>query len=77
MKKNIMIIDDDLSMLDVLDRQLTKAGFEVDKFTWSEPTLLEYMKDFNKYSLVITDYIMPDTIGGIEGGREVVDFIKK
>lgn len=70
MKKKIMIVDDELEILDVLERFLSRNDlFDIE--TYSNPvTALEKAKNF-RYDLILSDIMMPQV-----SGLEILEAIK-
>jgi len=60
-KKNILIVDDDKSILNIFARILRKEGYDVDTAETGQETV-EKMK-IQAYDLVLIDVKLPDTNG--------------
>ncbi len=60
---HVMFIDDEESLVDFGKIVLGKAGYTVDGYTESTEALKEFLKNPQKYDLVITDHIMPKLQG--------------
>ena len=65
----ILVIDDEASLLSLLEKCLTKYGFNVDPAESGEKGIQKL--DMNQYSLILTDIKMP----GISG-RQVLNYVK-
>jgi len=62
MKKKIMIIDDELEILDVLERFLSRNDiFEIE--TYSNPVSAIEKAKINSYDLILSDIMMPQVSG--------------
>ena len=69
--KKIMIVDDELDILDVLDRFLSRSGkFEVE--TYSNPDLALQEAKTGGYDLIISDIMMPQV-----SGMQILEEVKK
>ena len=62
-KKEVLIVDDDETVLEVLDKTLSKHGFSVTQHT-SALAALDLLKKKN-YPLLISDICMPE-LGGLD-----------
>jgi len=65
----VLLIDDDPEILDLLSSFLAMKGYEVDLAETGRAGLEMFRKD--RYSLVISDYMLPD-IDGLEAGRQIL-----
>ncbi len=59
----LLIIDDDQSILNLLDDFLTSIGYDVVCTTSSLDGLKQIEDETNRFDLIITDLIMPDISG--------------
>ena len=75
MSTNILVIDDDKSLLEFVKSMLIDEGFEVD----SSGDIKDAMEKIDKteYSIIISDKNMPGVTGHNEGGMDVLRHIKK
>ncbi|MDP3015417.1 MAG: response regulator [bacterium] len=69
-KKKIVIIDDELSFLNIFSTALEKAGFEVKGFSNSKEALMKVIEE--KPDLILLDITMPEM-----NGFEVFGHLKK
>ncbi len=65
----VLLIDDDPEILDLLSSFLKMKGYEVDLAETGRAGLDKFRN--NQYSLVISDYMLPD-IDGLETGRQIL-----
>lgn len=69
MKKTILLIEDDLSTIDIYETVLKEADFKIETVRWGEEALerIKKMKQgkAKKPDLILLDLILPD-INGIE-----------
>lgn len=74
MKKNILLIEDDLATIELYETLLKKAGFNVEIIKWAEEAIkkVKEIKEGNieKPDLVLLDLILPD-INGIKVLEEI------
>lgn len=74
MKKTILLVEDDLSTIDIYETVLKKANFEVETIRWGEKVLKKIKKiregKIKKPDLILLDLILPD-ISGIKVLEEV------
>jgi CheY-like chemotaxis protein len=61
--KTILIVDDNEEIIKVLKRGLEYLGYQVTAETDSLKALKMFQTEFNKYNLIITDYMMPNLKG--------------
>jgi PAS domain S-box-containing protein len=61
--KKILYLDDDESIIFLVDRLLTRRGFTVDAFSQQQEALAALAAAPNAYGLVVTDYNMPGMSG--------------
>lgn len=69
-KKKIVIIDDELSFLNIFSAVLEKAGFEVRGFSNPKEALMKMMEE--KPDLILLDVFMPDM-----DGFQVFEYLKR
>ncbi|MBI3638272.1 response regulator [Candidatus Wolfebacteria bacterium] len=60
-KKKIIIVDDEVSFLDIFGKVLEGSGFEVKKFLSSKEALLKIVEE--RPDLILLDISMPDITG--------------
>ncbi|MEA3289434.1 MAG: response regulator [Campylobacterota bacterium] len=60
--KKIMVIDDELDILDVLDRFLSRSG-KYDVSTFSNPEVALQKAKSETYDLILSDIMMPQVSG--------------
>jgi len=74
MSKKILLIEDEIPVVDIYERVLSKAGFEAKSLTNGKEALSELQKIKHqkeaKPDLILLDLILPD-INGIEILREI------
>ncbi len=70
-RKEILVVDDDKSVLMLFDKLLSQQGFTVKTFS-SGNAVIEYLKDERNIALMILDLLMPDI-----DGFEVLETLKK
>jgi len=74
MRKKILLIEDEIPVVDIYERVLSKAGFEAKSLTNGKEALSELQKikrqKETKPDLILLDLILPD-INGIEILREI------
>ena len=61
--ENILLVDDDVTIADMLKSQLTKRGYRVLSCSGSIQALEIFRRDPEDFDLVITDMTMPDMTG--------------
>lgn len=71
--KNIMVIDDDLSLLHTLENTLTKAGYTVNLANSGKDALFQIKKGL-KPDMILLDLVMPD-MNGIETFKAIHSII--
>ena len=71
-KERILIVDDEESILNVLQKMLERLGYRVTARTKAIETLKIFRDDPNAFDLVITDMTMPNMTG-----KELADELKK
>ena len=67
--KNILIVDDEVSILKMLHRALSRKNHQVDTASNGEEGIKKI--DSNKYDLVITDIMMPGL-----SGKDLASYVK-
>lgn len=60
---NILVVDDEASIVSLLKEVLSSHGFNVTGFTDSELALSHFKENTKKYDIVITDQTMPNLTG--------------
>lgn len=68
--EKILIVDDEQTICDSVEKILSKKGFSIDKALNAESALKKMSEE--KYELVITDLMMPKT-----SGMELIEIIRK
>jgi len=68
----IILIEDETQVLKITEAYLRKLGFRVESFDSGKKALDAFIKDQNRFDVLITDVLMP----GING-KEVADEMKK
>ena len=61
----ILLVDDELSLLEINRKMLERCGYLVDSFTNPVDSLVAFMKNPDNYNLVITDFTMPYMTGDL------------
>lgn len=61
--EHILLVDDEKTLLPMLEHVLKRLGYEITSFNRSDEALSAFQKDPEKYDLVITDQAMPYMIG--------------
>ncbi len=61
----ILVVDDDLQISELMERQLTILGYQVKAFTGSPAALAAFEKEPDAFDLVITDMTMPGMTGDL------------
>lgn len=69
-KERILLVDDEISVVDVIREGLTRLGYSVQATTDSQEALQLFCSDPQAYDLVITDQTMPG-ITGVELARKM------
>ena len=64
-KEHIMVVDDEPSVVEFINRKLSKNGYQVKSFTNSVEALIHFQENVDKYDLLISDVTMPE-INGME-----------
>jgi DNA-binding NtrC family response regulator len=75
MDVRILIVDDEESILDLLERFMEKLGYQADLATNVE-SALELMQHHD-YDIILTDKNMPDVDGSMEGGMTLIRFARE
>jgi len=75
MKKRILVVDDEESILDLISRAL-KSAYELDLVTNSEDAVEKLQK--SKYDILLTDIVMPqiDGLTLLKKAKEIDPFIQ-
>jgi len=63
--EHILLVDDEKSIVQLMEHILTSLGYTVDPFTESQKALSSFMAKPDKYDLVISDMTMPGMAGDI------------
>lgn len=63
--ERLMLIDDEVALLNILGRQLEKAGYTVETYENPETAIGVFKMDPDGYDLVITDMTMPPYTGEV------------
>lgn len=66
--KSVLLVDDEKDILTVLEQMLGELSITVDSFTDPKKALESFQSNSTKYSLIISDFRMPQMSG--------LDFIK-
>ena len=61
--EHVLLVDDELSLVEVTARKLTKLGYTVTQRTSSVEALAAFTANPDKFDLVITDHAMPNMTG--------------
>lgn len=64
-KKTLMLIEDDIDTVELVEAFFKQQGFKIECYDNSEDALAKFDLDSDKYSVVISDYKLPD-MSGIE-----------
>lgn len=59
----ILVVDDEESIAELIREQLSQYNFDVTCFNDGASALAHFLKDTNRYDLVITDQVMPNLLG--------------
>ena len=62
-KESILIIDDEPMVGELVRETLSLQGYETELYLNSQEALEHFVKNSNKYDLILTDYMMPDLTG--------------
>lgn len=62
-KESILIIDDEPMVGELVRETLSLQGYETELHLNSQDALEHFLKDPNKYDLILTDYMMPELTG--------------
>ena len=75
MKKRILVVDDEESILDLIDRAL-KSAYELELVTNSEDAVKKLQE--SKYDILLTDIVMPqiDGLTLLKKAKEIDPFIQ-
>lgn len=63
MAARLLIVDDETPLLDLLERYLTRLGYQVDKAGSAEEALARFAQAPDYYSCVLTDLKLPGMSG--------------
>ena len=61
--EKILLVDDEKTLLNILDRLLRSLGYDVEAYSNSTKALSAFLQKTGYYDLVITDHVMPDMTG--------------
>ncbi len=61
--KRLLIVDDELTVLQLLKRYLERQGYEVETSSTAELALAGFEEDPHRYDMVITDLTLPGMNG--------------
>jgi len=61
--EKILLVDDEIVLLDILDRILTNLGYDIQAYNSSKNALKAFTTETDYFNLVITDQIMPEMTG--------------
>ncbi|MDH5445521.1 MAG: PAS domain S-box protein [Gammaproteobacteria bacterium] len=68
---SILVVDDEASLVNLLDEFLTTQGAIVSSYTDPQAALTDFTESSNNYDLLITDYTMPG-LSGLELAQQVL-----
>ncbi|HTZ38687.1 MAG TPA: PAS domain S-box protein, partial [Syntrophales bacterium] len=69
--ENILFVDDEGTLVDIIGQTLRVLGYQVTAITESPKALREFLKEPQRFDLVITDMTMPE-MTGVELAREIL-----
>jgi len=61
--ERILLVDDEIVLLNILDRILTNLGYDIQAYNSSKHALKAFTTETEHFDLVITDQIMPEMAG--------------
>ncbi|MGW8248699.1 MAG: hybrid sensor histidine kinase/response regulator [Acidiferrobacterales bacterium] len=61
--QRILVVDDEESISDLIREQLTQFNYEITSFSDGASALAHFLKNMDRYDLVITDQAMPNLLG--------------
>ena len=61
--QRILVVDDEESIAELIREQLTQYNYEITCFSDGASALAHFLKDIDRYDLVITDQAMPNLLG--------------
>jgi two-component system cell cycle sensor histidine kinase/response regulator CckA len=61
--QQILVVDDEESITDLIREQLTQYNYEITSFSDGASALAHFLKNMDRYDLVITDQAMPNLLG--------------
>ena len=73
MRAKILVIEDEISIVELLKYNLSKAGYDVDHCLDGE-TALDKIFSTTKYDLILIDWMLPE-LSGIEKSAEGLEKI--
>jgi len=68
--ENVLLIDDDKTVMEVINEILKKLGYKVTAFTNGLKAIDHFKENAEKYDIVISDQIMPE-ISGLEIAKKI------
>lgn len=74
-QQSVMVIDDEIELGEIYSRFLELSGFNCVYYTEPDEALNEFVRNFDSYSLIITDLKMP-SIDGLEFTRRIRQYSK-
>lgn len=69
--QRILVVDDETQVADLTERRLIKLGYRVVTKTHGREALEYFASNYEKFSLLITDQVMPDLLG-LDLAKEVL-----
>lgn len=69
--QGVLVVDDETQVADLTERRLNKLGYRVVTKTDSREALEYFANNYEKFSLLITDQVMPD-LPGLDLAKEVL-----
>ena len=72
---SVMVVDDEEELAELYNRFLELSGFNCTYFTNPKMALDYFIKNYDSYSLIITDFKMPD-MNGLELAQRLREYNK-